>query len=121
MSTPNPIGSASLSDLLTATKNLVIAVNNLTQTYLNVQGASNSGPISTPTVVKKTGGRVARVSVITAGTSVGMIYDAATLGATTKPLAPIPNTVGVYEINFATSFGIYVNPGLQQQVNVGYS
>jgi hypothetical protein len=123
MSTPNPTGSASLSDILTAAKNLVVAVNGLTQAYLNVQGALNAANIRAATVIKGAAGRVARVSVITAGSSVGMIYDASTIGSLTKPLWPIPNTANSepFEVNLPASFGILVQPGTGQVVTVSYS
>jgi len=119
--TSAPTGGASLSDILTTAKNLVIAINGLNQTYLNVNGSVNSGLITSSTVIKASSGRLVNVSVISAGTSVGVIYDSTTTTGTTKPIFVIPNTVGVYAANIPTSFGIYVNPGSTQQVTVSYS
>jgi hypothetical protein len=112
---------ASASDILTTLKNLVTGLANLTQNYLNVQGVLNFAGLTAPTVVKATSGRIARVSVIVAGSAPGMIYDGATLAATTKPLDVIPNTVGVYEVNLPTSFGLLVVPGSGQTVSGSYS
>lgn len=111
----------SLSDLLTTAQNIVVAINALAQNYLNVQGVLNFAGLTAPTVVKATGGRIARVSVIVAGSAPGMIYDGATVAATTKPLDVIPNTVGVYEVNLPTSFGLLVVPGSGQTVSGSYS
>jgi hypothetical protein len=120
----NPTGQsagASASDILTTLKNLVTAINALAQNYLNVEGVLNFAGLTAPTVVKATSGRIARVSVIVAGSAPGMIYDGATLVATTKPLDVIPNTVGVYELKMPTSFGLLVVPGSGQTVSGSYS
>jgi hypothetical protein len=123
--TPSPgapqSAGASLSDILSAIKNLVTAVNALAQNYLNVEGLTNSGPLAAPTVVKASAGRVARVSVTTAGSTVGMIYDGASLSATLKPMYPIPDAVGVTEFIWPMAFGILVVPGTGQTVSVSYS
>src|SRR6266851_5742142 len=87
-----PVGSTSASDILSTLKNIVTALATATQTYLNVNGVLNAANISAPTVVKTAAGRLAAVSVLTAGTAPGLIYDGATLTATTKPLVVIPNT-----------------------------
>lgn len=122
MSTPNPVAQgASLSDLLTAVQNLVKAINAASQQYLAINGALNMPAISTATVVKSTAGRVCEVSILSAGTTVGTIYDGATLSATTKPLLPLPNIVGVYKVNWPVSFGILAIPGAGQTISVSYS
>jgi len=113
--------AASTSDVLSAIKNIVTALATATQTYLNVNGTLNAANIATPTVVKTSAGRIARISVITAGTSTGIVYDGETLTATTKPLGVMPNTVGIFTVNLATSFGLLVVPGTGQVVTVGYS
>lgn len=121
MAVPSQSSGASLSDLLTAAKNLVTAVNALAQNYLNVQGILNAPGLTTSTVVKPTAGRLATVSVIVAGSATGTIYDSATTSVTTKPLYVIPMTVGVVVVNLPASFGIFVAPGTGQTVTVSYS
>lgn len=113
--------SASTSDVLSAIKNIVLALNNAAQTYLNVNGTVNAANITTPTVVSSAAGRIATVSVLTAGTTVGAIYDSVSLTAKTKPMGVIPNATGVYTVNLPVSFGIVVVPGTGQAVTVGYS
>lgn len=115
--------SASLSDILTAAKNIVTGLSTLAQNYLNVQGALNFSGITAPTVVKSSSGRIARISVIVAGSSTGMVYDGASLTATSKPLYVIPMLVSdePYEVNLATSFGLLVVPGTGMTVSGGYS
>jgi len=116
-----PTGTTSLSDILSTLKNLVVAVNALTQAYVNVMGALNAAAIATTTVVKASAGRIAVLSVTSAGSTVGLIYDGATATSLTKPIGVIPNTVGTYTINLPVSFGIVVSPGTGQVVTVGYS
>lgn len=118
--TPQQSG-ASLSDILTAAKNVVTAVNALAQTYLNVQGAQNFAGLTADTAVKTTAGRIAVISVIVAGSATGMVYDSAATGNTTKPLFVIPMTVGVYIVNLPASFGITIAPGTGQTVSGSFS
>lgn len=115
------MSNASLSDILTAAKNLVIGVNTLAQNYLNVQGAQNFTALTAPTVVKASSGRIARISVTVAGSATGFVYDGGSLAATTKPMCVIPTTVGVFDVNLPTSFGVLVVPGTGQTVSGSYS
>jgi hypothetical protein len=125
MAVNTPSGGASTSDVLTAIKNIVTALATAAQNYLNVQGATNAAAISVPTVVKASPGRIARVSIIVAGSGTGFIYDGVTLAATTRPLWVIPETAKAdgepYEVDFACAFGLLVVPGTGQTVSVGYS
>ena len=121
MSTPTPLSGASLSDLLTATKNIVTALNNASQSYLNVNGISTKEAITVPTVVKASPGRIASMSVIVAGSAPGTLYDSSKLGILTAPLAIIPDTVGMYVVNLPTDTGLLVVPGSGQSVSVSWS
>ena len=120
----NPTGGASTADILTALKNVVTALNNAAQTYLNVNGLTVATAISAPTVVKTTVGRVVNVSITTGG-SPGTIYDASQLGLTTKPLWVIPAAAATdgepYKVNLPAAYGILVVPGASQVVAVSYS
>jgi len=58
---------SSLSDILTAAKNVVTSVNQLGLTYLRVQGAVRSTTMTTATLVTSGQGRLASVSVVVAG------------------------------------------------------
>jgi hypothetical protein len=114
-------GTASLSDILSAIQNVVKAVNAVAQNYLNVQGLTNAAALSAGTIVKASAGRVAQVSVTSAVSAGGIIYDSASLSNTSKPIYIIPNTVGIYTVNLPASYGIYVLPGLDMIVTVSYS
>ena len=118
---PAPNGGAALSDLLTTAKNIVTAINAAAQVYLNVNGTANVALISTATVVKGAPGRVVTISITTAGSANGAIYDAVSTTDTTKPIYTIPNTIGVVHVNLPANYGIVVAPGTSQVITVGYS
>lgn len=114
---------SSLSDILTAAKNIVTAINGLGQTYLQVSGSRIHSAISTPTVVLAGQGRLARVVVVTKGTGEGFIYDASVSTATSPKIYTIDHTKGaeVVEVNIPVDNGIVVAPGAGQLVTVSYS
>lgn len=118
-------GDASQSDLLTAQKNLVNAVNNLAVTYQQVNGIQNKANISgtDPVLVKDSSARLSSVSVIEAGSTVGYVYDAKTTTITheTSKLYTIPNTVGVYFVNMPAGLGLVASPGTDQIITISYS
>lgn len=123
MATPNPIPAASLSDILTAAKNIVTALNNAAQTYLSVNGILTTESITTPTVLKSSSGRVAAISVIVAGSATGTVYDSANTSTTTAPVYVIPNAVALtpYVVNMPVSKGILIVPGTGQTLSVSWS
>ena len=108
------------TDLITVGQNLVRAFNGLTDTYATVNGKTNTAAIAAATIVKSSGGRLATVSVTTAG-AVGAIYDTVSLTDTTKPVYVIPAVLGVYIVNLPMNYGIVVAPGSGQVVTVGWS
>jgi len=112
---------SSLTDMLTAAKNIVTAVNAMTQSYIGVQGSQNLADISTATLIKQGPGRVASVSVTTAGSTAGAIYDASLSTSTSNLIWSIPNTVEITVVNFPLRFGLVVVPGTDQVVTVSYS
>lgn len=115
-----PAGT-SLSDALTVLRNMVQAINGAAQTYLNVQGAQNSSGISAATLVKVGAGRVAAISVTTAGTGMGTIYDSSSATAPLNPIYVIPEAVDRYEVNLPVGIGIVVVPGTDQVLAISYS
>ena len=116
-----PQNGASTSDLLTALKNVVLALNGATQAYIAVNGTSSKQNITVPTVVKTSGGRIASISVIVGGSAPGTIYDSNSLNITNQPLCVIPNSVGVTFVNLPADTGILVSPGTGQAVTVSWS
>jgi hypothetical protein len=114
---------ASLDDLLTASKNIVVALNNNAQTNLTIQGTKSAVSLSANTAVSSGAGRLVNVIVTVAGTGAGSIFDAASiaLAGTTNKIYVIPNTIGVYTVNIPIFNGIIVEPGTGQTVTVTYS
>jgi hypothetical protein len=125
MAANTPDSNVSPSDILTTLKNVVLALNGATTAYRQVNGISTKEGITVPTVVKTTPGRVASVSIIVAGSTTGMLYDANQLGITLAPLWVIPEAAKTdgqpYVVNQATDTGILVVPGTGQSVTVCWS
>ena len=122
--------SASISDILTAAKNVVTAINGLGQTYLKVQGVLRSltltptSPVVLPAgihLVSSGQGRLASISVIVAGSADGMIYDSNSTGSLTNGLAIIGNVEGITAANLPFNNGLVVVPGTGMTVVVTYS
>ena len=116
-----PTPGASLSDFLTVLRQLTQAINAAALQYLNIQGAQNAAVISTPTLIHAGSGRICVVSVTTAGSTAGRIYDSTSPSATVTPIYVIPNVLGVTVPNLPYSFGLVVAPGTGQVVTVSYS
>lgn len=95
-------------------KNNTVIVGNGTSSRLNITAA---------TVIKPVAGRVARVSVLVAGSAPGSVNDCITTGAaaTANEVFVIPNTTGVYSVDMPTATGITVVPGTGQTLAVSYS
>jgi dethiobiotin synthetase len=79
--------------------------------------------ITAATVVKAAPGRLIRISVVVAGTTVGTVNDTTTTGAAaaSNEIASIANTIGTYELDWPCLVGIVVVPGTGQTVAVSYS
>lgn len=67
--------------------------------------------------------RIVRISVTTAGSAAGTINDTATVGgiAAGNLIASIPNTVGIYWIDWPCVNGICITPGTSQVLSITYS
>ncbi len=78
--------------------------------------------ITAATAVKATSGRVTRACVTVAGSTAGTINDCATTGAAAaaNAVAAIPNTVGVYYIDWPFATGIVVVPGTGMTVAINW-
>ena len=118
---PQLQSQASLSDILTAIHNLIQTLGQVQQAYAQVEGLANFANITQATVIKASGGRICRVSVLTAKSQIGTIFDGATLTATTRPLYVIPTTVGVYDVDLPTGFGILIIPGAGMSLSGSFS
>lgn len=112
---------SSLSDILTAAKNIAVAINNAAQIYLRVQGAQRSATMTTTSLVASGQGRLASVSVIVAGSTDAMIYDSNLTTSLTNALAVVDSTIGVTVINMPYNNGLVVVPGTGMTLVVSYS
>jgi hypothetical protein len=92
----------------------------------SITGAKSTLNVSAATLIttaaNPVGSRIARVSVTTAGSGAGSLYDSATVAgaAAANLIATIPNAVGVITIDFPVTAGIVVVPGAGQVVSVSY-
>lgn len=73
---------ATLDDILTTQKNGVVAINNLSQvlksfyrSFVYVNGDTTSDGLSVSSAVATASGRLVKMTVITAGSAAGKIYD----------------------------------------------
>lgn len=102
---------------------MAITSNPISQNGASIvaQGTKTFFNIAANTLVKTGAGRVAKVSVLVAG-SAGGVYDAATIvgGTSANQIAVIPAVVGVYEIDFPVSNGIVLKPGASQVLAISY-
>jgi len=112
---------ASLDDILTTAKNVVTAINGMSQTYLSVNGSRISANLTSATLLKIGSGRVAMVSIVVGGSSSGIIYDTNNVALTANPIFTIPDTPGIIFVNLPVVNGIVVAPGAGQTVSVSYS
>jgi hypothetical protein len=87
-----------------------------------IPGAQTALNLTAATVIQASPGRLALISVIVAGSAVGAAYDAVSTSGNTAAdqVAVIPNTVGVYVIDWPCLAGIVVAPGTGQTISVAY-
>ena len=85
-------------------------------------GAFSQYDISITTLLKSASGVLYRISVTTAGTTTGAIYDTNATGSidASNLVAVIPEAVGVYEFIWPCQTGIVVVPGTSQVLSVSY-
>lgn len=115
--------AASLDDILTAAKNLVVAVNGVATQIARGQGQVTSDTVEADTLIFRGSGRLVNLVVIDGGSADGMIYDANSVGTAANPgrMFVIPQTEGRYEVGQAFTAGLVITVGTGQKVNVTYS
>ena len=112
---------ASLSDLLTAAKNIAAAINSWSSAMQDIAGVTTTANITTTTLVRSGQGRLCMVSIVVGGSASGLIYDSASVSTLTKPIWTIVNTPGLVFVNLPVTNGIVVVPGTSQNVTVSWS
>jgi len=115
--------SASISDILTATKNIVTALNGEMTNATFLAGARNAVGITSQSVVSTAAGRAVNIVVCVAGSTTGSVWDASSTATATSSrlLYTIPTAVGVYVVNMPVAYGIVVTPGTGMTIAVSYS
>jgi len=111
----------SLVDIQTVSQNIAQALNSITNAFTVLLGQSNSAAISATTLVRNGTARLCTVSITTAGSTNGTIYDSNDVASTLRPIYTIPNTIGIVQVNMPMGYGIVVTPGTGQVVTVSYS
>ena len=114
---------ASTDDLLSALKNVVVALNNANQFYKQGYAQSNTLGVSVSSVISSKSGRVYSINVTTAGSTTGAIYDSSTVaGASSSNLIfVVPTTVGQINLNFPFNNGLVYVPGSGQVASISYT
>jgi hypothetical protein len=117
---------ATLDDILTTQKNGVVAVNNLNQTLdgllsllVGVYGDRSTGGVNASGLLVSGAGRIVSMSVITAGSSVGTIYNYKTNQTATTAGTGATATITV--ANPAVTFGAGETVVITNVVPVGYN
>lgn len=127
--------AASLDDILTTQKNGVQAVNALVQAltefkdlYRSFVGTDTTNTLTTTSgaLIKTGSGRVVNFAVSGTPSTVGYLYDAATVAdaLSNDPvdvICEIPDTNGIYQANLFFHDGLVVVCGTGMQVNITYS
>ena len=91
-------------------------------------GSKSALAITAPTLLDTTGvssytpRRISHVHVLVAGVTLGSVNDAATVAAAAAGnlVYNVPNTVGIYLVDFPMILGIVVTPGTGQTLSVSY-
>lgn len=114
--------SASLDTIVTNIQNITSAINVANTNFVNVNGLQDFWKITSPTVVRVGAGRIARISVIVAGSATGTVYDASIATDLSRPLYIIPMTLGfLQEVNLPVQYGVLIVPGTGMTVSGSFS
>lgn len=114
--------AASTDDILTAIKNIVIALNAQVTNETNLAGAQDFYNVTSATYVKSGAGRIVNAIALVLGSADGTVYDAASMTDTSRPIFPISHTTaGRQLINMPFQYGLLVVPGTGQTIAGSYS
>lgn len=86
------------------------------------KGLSTHYNLTSATTIKASPGRVAKLSVLVAGSAAGSINDCADVASTStaNEIAITQTTVGVYDIDWPCAAGISITPGTGQTLALSY-
>lgn len=120
---------SNITDLVTVAKNGVVAINDLTASlnafraiYTSAVGTKTYLGISDSSLISTTAGRLVNVSVSAAATG-GTVHDAASVATAdaTNIIFPIPDQVGITQVNVPFFSGLVVKPAASSTVSLTYS
>lgn len=114
---------SSLTDIFSAVKNAVVALNAIGQGIYQNNPQFTSATVTAATLVIAGKGRLHSYTVVVAGSGDGLINDASTTGgaAAANALTPTIKTLGVYAVDLVFDDGLVIAPGTGQSINVTYS
>lgn len=114
--------AASLDDLLTTAKNIVTAINGLTQSHQRSLGSVTTASVAVDTLVATGVGRLVNVCVVDGGSGDGAIYNINNVsgGTAANTMFTVPQTEGVYPLGQVFNSGLVISPGTGQKINVTY-
>src|SRR5260370_42652924 len=121
----SPSGTASQSDILTALKNQVVATTTLAQQYTQQTPSFTSGQITSSvfgTLVQSGFVRLLGISIVSAGTALGGLYDSATNNpGAGQQIGVLLTTPGWTSTQMIFLNGLVAKPSTGQIVSLHYS
>lgn len=117
-----PQGPLNAATSLTPGKTAALNHQDTVGNLLVGKGTTPVYNITAATVIKAAPGRLAKISVVVAGSAAGTVNDCATTGAVAaaNEIGAISNTVGVVDFDWPCATGIVVTPGTGQTLAVSY-
>jgi len=114
---------ASTDDLLSALKNVVVALNNANQFYKQGYAQVSALGLSATTLLAARGGRLYSINVTTAGSTPGAVYDSSTIAGVSASnlIANIPATAATISLNWPFVNGLVYVPGSSQVASISYT
>lgn len=121
-SNTNITAGVSLSDILTAIKNLTVATNGIADADNAAVPHFTSGQMAANTLVQAGFVRLVGISVTTAGAA-GTLHDAGTvaLAGAGNVVGVVPAAAGFLAVNMVFTAGLVYKPGAAQVATLFYS
>lgn len=120
---------ANLDDLITTTKNGVVAINALTQAleqfrviYASFVGTNSYLGITENSLLYSGPGRLVNI-IVSVGAAGGTVHDAVSVSAAnaSNVIFPIPSTAGITAVNVPFFNGLVIKPAATSTVSATYS
>lgn len=116
-------GTASLTDILTALKDWVVAGNSIVDGINSLSPHFTSGQVIGAKLVQTGFVRLLGISVVSAATQRGLLLDAANLGAATAStiVGNVSAQLGFFPVNMVFQNGLVFIPGSAQVAALFYA